>query len=145
MLGAPLPGLPREPLVGGDAWAVLAVELAQREGASGDLHEARDLLAEIERRGGVLIGGTASLVARHLGVAQDLLGDEADAIATLQRAIALAHELRAVPELARARRPTSPPSTSGGASAATGSRCSTRRSPPSAASASSTTWPARSS
>jgi len=102
VLGAPLPGLPREPLVGGDAWAVLAVELAQREGATGDLHEARDLLAEAERRGGVLVGGTASLVARHLGVVQDLLGEEADAIATLQRAITLAHELRAVPELARA-------------------------------------------
>ena len=30
--GAPLPGLPRDPLIGADAWAVLAVELAQREG-----------------------------------------------------------------------------------------------------------------
>ena len=39
VLGAPLPGLPLHPMVGGDAWAVLAVELAQREGASGDLRE----------------------------------------------------------------------------------------------------------
>ena len=37
VVGAPLPGLPMQPMVGGDAWAVLAVELAQREGATGDL------------------------------------------------------------------------------------------------------------
>ncbi len=89
VLGAPLPGLPLHPMVGGDAWAVLAVELAQREGASGDLRAAHDLLEEIEELGGVLIGGTASLAARHLGVAKDLLGDEDGAIATLTRAIAL--------------------------------------------------------
>jgi class 3 adenylate cyclase len=103
VLGAPLPGLPRAPMVGGDAWAALAVELAQREGATGDLHAAHDLLEEIERRGGVLVGGTASLVARHLGVAKDLLGDEAGAIATLERTIDLAAVLGAEPELARAR------------------------------------------
>ena len=53
VLGAPLPGLPLHPMVGGDAWAVLAVELAQREGATGDLRAAHDLLEEIEaaRRG----------------------------------------------------------------------------------------------
>ena len=38
----------------------------------------------------MLIGGTASLAARHLGVAKDLLGDEDGAIATLERAIRLA-------------------------------------------------------
>ena len=103
VLGAPLPGLPLHPLVGGDAWAVLAVELAQREGATGDLRAAHDLLVEIEELGGVLIGGTASLAARHLGVAKDLLGDEDGAIDTLTRAIAVAESLGAVPELARAR------------------------------------------
>jgi class 3 adenylate cyclase len=90
-------------MVGGDAWAVLAVELAQREGATGDLRAAHDLLVELEALGGVLIGGTASLAARHLGVAQDLLGDEDGAIATLTRAIDLATRLDAAPELARAR------------------------------------------
>ncbi len=83
VLGAPLPGLPLHPMVGGDAWAVLAVELAQREGATGDLRAAHDLLEEIEELGGVLVGGTASLAARHLGVAKDLLGDEDGAIDTL--------------------------------------------------------------
>ena len=100
--GAPLPGLPREPLVGGDAWVALAVELAQREGATGDLHAAHDLLVEIEARGGVLITGCTTLAARSLGVAQDLLGDEDAAVATLTRAIGIAERLRAAPELARA-------------------------------------------
>jgi class 3 adenylate cyclase len=100
--GAPLPGLPSDPLVGGDAWAALAVELAQREGASGDLRAARDLLVEIEARGGVLISGCATLAARSLGVAQDLLGEEEAAIATLTRAIEVAERLRAEPERARA-------------------------------------------
>lgn len=100
--GAPLPGLPAEPLVGGDAWAALAVELAQREGATGDLQAAHDLLIEIERRGGVLISGFVTLVARSLGVAQDLLGDEDAAIATLTRAIGIAERLDAAPERARA-------------------------------------------
>jgi class 3 adenylate cyclase len=103
VLGEPLPGLPLHPMVGADAWAVLAVELAQREGASGDLRAAHDLLEEIEALGGVLIGGTASLAARHLGVAKDLLGDEDGAIATLERAAELAETLEAVPELARVR------------------------------------------
>jgi class 3 adenylate cyclase len=102
VLGAPLPGLPGQPMVGADAWAALAVELAQREGATGDLRAAHHQLEEIERRGGVLIGGTASLAARHLGVAKDLLGDEAGALATLQRAVDVAAALRAAPELARA-------------------------------------------
>jgi class 3 adenylate cyclase len=88
--------------VGGDAWAALAVELAQREGATGDVHAARDLLAQADALGGVLVGGTATLVARHLGVAHDLLGDEDAAVATLQRAIEVARGLRAMPELARA-------------------------------------------
>jgi class 3 adenylate cyclase len=101
VLGAPLPALPLEPMVGGDAWAALAVELAQREGATGDLATARQLLEQIEARGGVLIGGTASLVARHLGVAQALLGDEAGAIATFERALDIARRLGAEPELAR--------------------------------------------
>jgi class 3 adenylate cyclase len=101
VLGAPLPFLPPEPMVGGDAWAALAVELAQREGATGDLAAARHLLEEIEARGGVLIGGTATLVARHLGVALDLLGDEAAAIATLERALGVAEALGAEPERAR--------------------------------------------
>ncbi len=100
--GAPLPGLPADPLVGADAWAALAVELAQREGSTGDLRAAHDLLVKIEERGGVLIGGTATLAARHLGVAQDLLGDEAAAVDTLRRAIAVGRELRAEPEVARA-------------------------------------------
>ena len=43
----------------------------------------------------MLIGGTATLAARHLGVAQDLLGDEAAAVDTLRRAIAVGRELRA--------------------------------------------------
>ena len=103
VLGAPLPGLPVHPMIGADAWAVLAVELAQREGATGDLRAAHDLLEEIEALGGVLIGGTASLAARHLGVAKDMLGDEAGAIETLERAAALAQTLEAVPELARIR------------------------------------------
>lgn len=103
VVGAPLPALPASPMVGGDAWAVLAVELAQREGATGDLRVAHDLLQEIEARGGVLIGGTASLATRHLGVAKDLLGDEAGAIATLERAAGLAATLGAAPELARTR------------------------------------------
>ncbi len=90
-------------MIGGDAWAVLAVELAQREGASGDLRAAHDLLEAAEALGGVLIGGTATLVARHLGVAKDLLGDEDGAVATLERAIVLAESLGAAPELARAR------------------------------------------
>lgn len=101
VLGAALPGLPPEPMVGADSWAALAVELAQKEGATGDLAAARHLLEEMEARGGVLIGGTASLVARHLGVAQDLLGDEDGAIATLERAAEIAQRLRAEPELAR--------------------------------------------
>jgi class 3 adenylate cyclase len=101
VVGEPLPFLPPEPMLGGDAWAVLAVELAQREGASGDLLAARDLLVQIEARGGVLIGGTASLVARHLGVAHDLLGDEDAAIATLERALDIAARLHADPERAR--------------------------------------------
>ena len=101
VLGAPLPGIPAQPMVGGDTWAALAVELAQREGASGDLHAAHDQLAEIERRGGVLITGTATLAARHLGVAKDLLGDESGAIATLERACSVAESLGAAPELAR--------------------------------------------
>ena len=100
--GAPLPALPRDPLVGADAWAALAVELAQREGARGDLRAARDLLLAIEERGGVLISGTATLVARHLGVAQDLLGDDDAAVDTLRRAIVIARGLRATPEVARA-------------------------------------------
>ena len=102
VLGSPLPFLPAQPMVGADAWAALAVELAQREGATGDLHAAHDLLEAVEQRGGVVIGGTASVVARHLGAAKDLLGDEAGAIATLERAIAVAGELRAEPEVARA-------------------------------------------
>ena len=73
-----------------------------------------DLLAEIERRGGVLIGGTASLVARHLGVAQDLLGDEAGAIATLHRAIALARDAARGPRAGpRAGRPRHHPPPAG--------------------------------
>jgi class 3 adenylate cyclase len=100
--GEPLPGLPRDPVVGADAWAALAVELAQREGATGDLHAAHDLLVEMERRGGVLVGGTATLVARHLGVAQDLLGDDDAAVDTLRRAIDVAGRLGAAPEAARA-------------------------------------------
>jgi class 3 adenylate cyclase len=101
VLGDPLPGFPPEPMVGADAWAALAVELAQREGATGDLAAARSLLEQVEERGGVLIGGTASLVARHLGVTHDLLGDEAAALATLERAAVIAESLGAVPELAR--------------------------------------------
>jgi class 3 adenylate cyclase/tetratricopeptide (TPR) repeat protein len=101
VVGAPLPFLPPEPMVGGDAWAALAVELAQKEGATGDLAAARDLLVQIEARGGVVITGTATLAARHLGVAHDLLGDEEAAIATLERALAIAARLRADPERAR--------------------------------------------
>ena len=91
VLGAPLPGLPPHPMVGADAWAVLAVELAQREGRSRRPRAPPTTCSsESGALGGVLIGGTATLVARHLGVAKDLLGDEDGAIATLERAIALA-------------------------------------------------------
>ena len=53
------PALPRDPMVGATRGRRSAVELAQREGARGDVHAAHDLLDEVEARGGVLIGGTA--------------------------------------------------------------------------------------
>ena len=74
---------------------------------SGDLRAAHDLLEEIEELGGVLIGGTATLAARHLGVAKDLLGDEDGAIATLERAIARGRHRSAPPPSWRAPAPTS--------------------------------------
>ena len=88
--------------------------------------------SEIEERGGVLIGGTATLAARHLGVAQDLLGDEDAAVATLRRAIAVGRELRAAPERARAQTDLGGDPAAPRRAVATRSSCSTRRSPRSA-------------
>jgi class 3 adenylate cyclase len=100
--GAALPPLPRDPMVGAEGWAAMAVELARREGAPGDVQRAHDLLVEVERRGGVCTSGLIALVPRVLGGACALLGDDDGAIAHLRRAIDLAVHLRAEPERARA-------------------------------------------
>ena len=100
--GEPLPGLPRDPLVGADGWAAAAVVIARREGAPGDVRHAHDLLVEIERRGGMCTSPLVTLVPRILGTARDLLGDEEGAVAALRSAITMADELRADPERGRA-------------------------------------------
>jgi class 3 adenylate cyclase/tetratricopeptide (TPR) repeat protein len=100
--GAPLARLPRTPAIGAEGWAAAVVEIARREAAPTDLPRARELLAEVDRRGGVLTTGVIALVPRVLGVACDLVGDEEAAIAALDRAIAVARRLRAEPERARA-------------------------------------------
>ena len=70
VLGAPLPGLPLHPMVGGTRGRCWRSSSRSGKARPATCTPARDLLAEIERLGGVLIGGTASLAARHLGVAQ---------------------------------------------------------------------------
>ncbi|MET0160731.1 MAG: AAA family ATPase [Acidimicrobiales bacterium] len=100
--GEPLPGLPRDPLVGADGWAAAAVVIARREGAPGDVRHAHDLLVEVERRGGMCTSPLVTLVPRILGTARDLLGDEEGAVAVLRGAITMADELRADPERGRA-------------------------------------------
>jgi class 3 adenylate cyclase len=60
------------------------------------------LLGGIAAQGGVITSGLVMLVPRLLGVAADLLGDEAAAIAHLHDAIAVAEHLGAEPELAHA-------------------------------------------
>ena len=77
----PLPKLPRTLVVGTDAWAVAVVEVACSGGSAVDVRTAHDLLAEADARGGVLTSSLVALVPRVLGVAADLLGDEAEAIA----------------------------------------------------------------
>ncbi len=101
--GAALPALPRDPMVGADGWAAIAVELARSEGAPGDVSRARNLLVEVDRRGGVCTSGLVTLVPRALGVSMDLAEDEEGAVDMLRRAIAVAGEMRAHPEQARAR------------------------------------------
>jgi len=100
--GRALPKLPRTPTLGVDTWAGAAVEIARQEGAAHDLDRAYELLRAIDARGGVVVSGLAMLVARLLGVAADLLGDETAATAHLHDAIAVAQRLGAEPELARA-------------------------------------------
>ena len=100
--GDALPGLPRDPLVGADGWAAAAVEIARREGAPGDVRPAHDLLVEVDRLGGVCTSPLVTLVARLLGTAKDLLGDEEGAVAALRSAITTAERLRADPERGRA-------------------------------------------
>jgi class 3 adenylate cyclase len=78
------------------------VEIARREAGAVDVKRAHDLLAEVDRRGGVWTSGFVALVPRVLGLAADLLGDEQRAIDTLQRAIAVAEMAGAEPEQARA-------------------------------------------
>jgi class 3 adenylate cyclase len=100
--GERLPGLPRNAMVGADTWAAVHVELARLEGSGVDVRRAHDLLAEVERRGGCVIGGLGLLVSRVRGVAADLLGQEDDALVALQRAMTTAQTLGAEPEHARA-------------------------------------------
>jgi class 3 adenylate cyclase len=101
--GRALPRLPRAPSLGLDMWAAAAVEVARREGAASNLERAYDVLGDVAARGGVVTSGLAMLVPRLLGVAADLLGDEAAAVDHLHEAIAVAERLGAEPELARAR------------------------------------------
>jgi DNA-binding SARP family transcriptional activator/class 3 adenylate cyclase len=100
--GDRLPPLPREPMIGADSSAVAMLEIARREATRVDVQRAYDLLAEIDRRGGVMAGTFSGLVARSLGVAADLLGNEGEAITTLERAVSLGRALGAEPERARA-------------------------------------------
>jgi len=100
--GEALPGLPQHPMIGADSWAAAAIEIARRESSPGDVRGAHDLLAAVDRRGGVFTSGLVTLVPRVLGVAMDLLGEEDQAVATLRRAIAVASDLAAAAELARA-------------------------------------------
>ncbi len=100
--GDPLPRLPRRPALGADMWAAAGVEVARREVGAVDVRRAHDLLAEVDRRGGVWTGGFLALVPRVLGVAADLLGEEDRAIDTLERALVVADAAGARPEHARA-------------------------------------------
>ena len=101
--GEPLPHLPRTVAVGLDSWAAACVEIARREGIVDGVARAHDILAEVERRGGVFTSSIVALVPRVLGVARDLLGDEEGAIDTLRRAVAVGGALGAHAEQARAK------------------------------------------
>src|SRR5262245_54233036 len=82
--GERLPSLPRTPMVGADMWAAIHVELARLEGEGANAHRARNLLIQIEQRGGVVVGGLGYLVPRLRGVVAGLLDDEDEALATLE-------------------------------------------------------------
>ena len=97
-----LPRVPRAPMVGADAWAVAIVEIARRGAGTVDVKRAHDLLVEIDRRGGVLTGSLVALVPRVMGVAADLIGDETEAIASLERAMRVGRAIGVEPETARA-------------------------------------------
>ena len=101
--GAPLPRLPRDPIIGLDEWAAACVEIARWEGSHADIGRARDLLGAVEARGGVFTSSMMTLVPRALGVAHGLLGDDAAAVATLRRALDVATRLGAEAEAARTR------------------------------------------
>ena len=101
--GEPLPRLPRDPVIGLDAWAAACVDLARWEGSRADVGRARDLLAAVDARGGVLTSSLVTLVPRALGVAHGLVGDDAAAVATLRRALDVANRLGAEAEGARTR------------------------------------------
>jgi class 3 adenylate cyclase len=101
--GDPLPGLPRRPIIGADAWAAACVEIARWEGPTADVSGARDLLIAIDELGGVFTSSLVALVPRVLGVAQALTGDDDGAVESLQRAIEVADRLGADAEGAKAR------------------------------------------
>ncbi len=101
--GEPLPRLPRAVTIGLDAWAAACIEIARREGLHDGVQRAHDVLAEVDRLGGVFTSSIVALVPRVLGVARDLLGDEVGAVDTLRRAIAVADVVHAAAEGARAR------------------------------------------
>jgi len=98
----PLPRISRVPVLGAESWAAVTIEIARLEGADADVQRAHDLIVAAEERGGVMSSGFIALLARVRGVAEGMLGDQAGAIATLERAVALADDLGAEPELARA-------------------------------------------
>ena len=70
--GGRVPRAPATPMIGGDAWAAACVEIARWEGPTADIASARDLLAAIDARGGVLTSSFVALVpprARRRAVA----------------------------------------------------------------------------
>ena len=101
--GEPLPRLPRSPVIGLDAWAAACVELARWEGSRAEVTRARDLLAAVETRGGVVTSSLVTLVPRALGVAHALLGEDDAAIGSFRRALVVADRLEADAEGARTR------------------------------------------
>jgi class 3 adenylate cyclase len=99
----PLPRIPRVPVLGAESWAAATIEIARLEGADADVRRAYDLVVAAEQRGGVVSSGFVALLARVRGVAEAMLGDQPTAVASLERAMAIADGLGAEPELARAR------------------------------------------